>query len=84
MVSAATNIMDERKRMIKDVASGYRSNKFFEHTVNDILKVLDFKIGAASRNMRVSSQSPTADYPDFKQLDSDSEDNDQTHKSPSP
>ena len=41
IVSAADNIMNKRKRQSKAVHDGYNSNKIFEHTIADIIKVLE-------------------------------------------
>lgn len=41
MVSAADNIISHRKRQAKAVADGYNSNQLFEHTISDIIKVLE-------------------------------------------
>jgi hypothetical protein len=44
LVSAAYTIIDERKNRVDAVKRGYKGNSVFDHTMVDILKVLEHKI----------------------------------------
>jgi len=44
LVSAANKMLEERQRQVRAVHEGYRSSKVFEHTIGDIMRVLDHKV----------------------------------------
>ena len=50
LATATMNIVEERKRQIQDVKRGYKSTQIFRHTINDIVKVLDQKLGRKDRD----------------------------------
>ena len=50
LATATMNIVEERKRQIQDVKRGFQSTKIFRHTINDIVKVLDQKLGRKARD----------------------------------
>ena len=43
-MSAAYTIIDDRKNRVDAVKRGYKGNAVFDHTMMDILKVLDHKL----------------------------------------
>ena len=59
---------------MENVRVGHRSSSIFEHTITDILRVLEFKL-ANSRNSQNDGPNFALlpDYSKFRQLDSDSE-----------
>ena len=51
MVSAADNIINNRKRLAKAVDDGYNSNQLFEHTIADIIRVLEHEVDVRHRGL---------------------------------
>lgn len=45
LVNAAQYIVDQRKQRVDQVKRGYRGNAIFDHTMEDIAKALEHKIG---------------------------------------
>ena len=79
--STSLTIADVRKRQLNSIKTGYRSNLIFEHTIADIIKVLEHKLGKTGVNK--ANDQTQMDYHNFKSLDSDSDGEDQTKRSPS-
>ena len=55
-MSAADNIMNKRKRQSKAVQDGYNSNKIFEHTIADIIKVLEKELESQGISTNLARQ----------------------------
>ena len=70
--NVSLSIKELRERQVQDVKKGYRSNMVFEHTITDIIKVLEHKLGKNAITM--ANQRTQMDYHNFRELDSDSDD----------
>ena len=46
--NVSLSIKEERERQVQDVKKGYRSNLVFEHTIADIIKVMEHKLGKSA------------------------------------
>lgn len=58
---------------------GYLGNEIFDHTMDDITRVLEHKISMRNQNQDMYAALPE-DYKTFKQLDSDSEEESEGEK----
>ena len=52
LMKPASNVLDERYRQVKAVRDGYLSKKMFEHTIQDVMKVMDHKIAKRNQETR--------------------------------
>ena len=52
LMNPALSMMEERKRQVKAVRDGYQSNKMFDHTIQDVMRVMDHKIDKRIRNAK--------------------------------
>ena len=41
-------IKELKQKQVKDVRNGYSSNLLFEHTIADIIKILEHKLGKSA------------------------------------
>ena len=73
LVSAACTIMDNRKKRVDAVKRGYKDNDIFDHTMTDILKVLNHKLSKRNPSNDIYSMIPLAEQGNFKTLDSNSD-----------
>jgi len=73
-VTAAFTIMDNRKKRVDAVKRGYKDNEIFDHTMTDILKVLNHKLGKRNLSSDIYSKAPLEERMNFKTQDSNSDD----------
>lgn len=70
--NVSLSIKELREKQVQDVKKGYRSNLLFEHTITDIIKLLEHKLGNSA--ISKANQQTQMDYHNFRELDSDSDD----------
>ena len=65
LVTAAFTIMDNRKKRVDAVKRGYKDNEIFDHTMTDILKVLNHKLGKRNPGSDIYSMAPLEERVNF-------------------
>ena len=57
--------MDNRKKRVDAVKRGYKDNEIFDHTMTDILKVLNHKLGKRNPGSDIYSMAPLEERVNF-------------------